>query len=69
MFKLLAVLCFINGECTSLVDSRGITYQTQTQCEYAAEQKFYEVMQEISQSEDFQSITIGCVDADFIPNQ
>ena len=69
MFKLLAVLCFINGTCQTLVDSRGIVYITEEQCEVAAEQKFNAVTKDIFETGEVKSITVGCVDADFIPEQ
>ena len=69
MFKLLAVLCMIDGTCQTLVDSRGITYLTEAQCEVASKQRFDAVTKDIFETGEVRSITIGCVDADFIPDQ
>ena len=67
MFKILAVICSLSGECHPFITEEGRDYRTLQECDRNAQEIIIKLNEELKDQKDFFSIHVGCVSADWIP--
>lgn len=67
MFKILAVICSLGGECHPFITEEGHEYRTLQECDRKAEEVIIKLHGELKNLDEFASIKVGCVGADWTP--
>ena len=63
MFKILAVICTLGGDCSSFVSEPTATHPTLAHCERKARRLATDLMQFAEQDSQFALFKVGCVDS------
>lgn len=67
MFKILAVICTLGGDCSSYVSEPTAMHPTLAQCEQKAARLAKDLMQFADQDRQFGLFKVGCVGDDWQP--
>ena len=65
MFKILAVVCTLGGDCSSFISEDQATHATLRDCEQKAEVLAVEMFDLLKDDRGFGIMKVGCVTADF----
>jgi len=66
MFKILAVVCTLGGDCSSFISEDQATHPTLHHCEQKAERLATEMFDLLKDDPQFGIMKVGCVSKDFI---
>jgi hypothetical protein len=66
MFKILAVICTLGGDCSSFISEDQATHATLRGCEQKAERLATDLMQFADQDPQFAVMQVGCVSSDYV---
>ena len=66
MFKILAVVCTLGGDCSSFISEDQATHPTLSHCEQKAERLATEMFDLLKNDPQFGIMKVGCVSKDFI---
>ena len=66
MFKILAVICTLGGDCSSYVSEPTAMHPTLAQCEQKAERLATDMFDLLKRDSQFGIMKVGCVSKDFI---
>ena len=66
MFKILAVVCTLGGDCSSFISEDQATHATLRGCEQKAERLATEMFDLLKNDSQFGIMKVGCVSKDFI---
>ena len=65
MFKILAVICTLGGDCSGFISEDQATHATLRGCEQKAEQLATDLLEFANQDPQFGLFKVGCVDRDY----
>jgi len=66
MFKILAVVCTLSGDCSSFISEDQATHRTLRGCEQKAERLSTEMFDLLKRDSQFGIMKVGCVSKDFV---
>ena len=66
MFKILAVICSLSGECHPFISDHNINFATLKQCDQEAGRVADKMFAELEPYPEFGSMKIGCVSSDWV---
>ena len=65
MFKILAVICTLGGDCSSYVSEPTAMHPTLSHCERKARRLATDLLEFADQDPEFGLFKVGCVDRDY----
>lgn len=66
MFKILAVVCTLGGDCSSYISEDHATHATLRGCEQKAERLATDLFDIVQQDPQFAVMQVGCVSSDYV---
>ena len=66
MFKILAVICSLSGECHPFISDNNTNFATLKQCDQEAARTADKLFTELGSYPEFGSIKIGCVSSNWV---